>query len=458
VADVCQLMLHKRSKAVYYGQKYSMIPFYSESSDSKSRELILALMFVPDEKCRKKYPDDLGYRLLNFDGLTTKIAEKLLVDPSLMIIKKEDAAILADYVYGPEDNAIGDQVKEAFDKSDWEECPVNDPIRITAAELGLITDHSICGFQSKLYRHKGKNAYCYVTRGTDFGTEFSGTHGRTFGKDGKTDIEQVYGEYLYQYVHSVAAAKKLYSVIVEYYNWDLCFVGHSLGGGLAICNSLATGCPAIKFNPAGISEGTLEYFNEKYKFDQDRRVLERNVLESEYKEEFNYMNEYLKNEVPKLEAEISRLKTVLEECRKRYSGGNGNINTSSSYIDERCYASQTMKEISELENEIAKANEDLRKINEEKELVDLMFLLLKDEPLYFISTEGENVLNYVIKLELVDVLNSVTSYSTEPIGSYIYIDLNDNPKTEEYRFNHSIDRFLEYWGFIDPDKKKRNGK
>ena len=51
------------------------------------------------------------------------------------------------------------------------------------------------------------------------------------------------------------------------------------------------------------------------------------------------------------------------------------------------------------------------------------------------------------------MLNSVISYWTEPIGSYIYIDLNDNPKTEEYRFHHSIDRFLEYWGFIDPDKK-----
>ena len=37
---------------------------------------------------------------------------------------------------------------------------------------------------------------------------------------------------------------------------EMTYVGHSLGGGLAAANSLATGNAAITFNPAGVSWGT----------------------------------------------------------------------------------------------------------------------------------------------------------------------------------------------------------
>ena len=39
-------------------------------------------------------------------------------------------------------------------------------------------------------------------------------------------------------------------------NSELTFVGHSLGGGLASANSLATGRDAITFNAAGLSNAT----------------------------------------------------------------------------------------------------------------------------------------------------------------------------------------------------------
>jgi hypothetical protein len=37
---------------------------------------------------------------------------------------------------------------------------------------------------------------------------------------------------------------------------EMTYVGHSLGGGLAAANSLATGNAAIAFNPAGVSLST----------------------------------------------------------------------------------------------------------------------------------------------------------------------------------------------------------
>ena len=431
VADVSQLLFNKRAKACYYCEKYSMIPFYSETG-----ELILALQFVPDEKTKKKYGKYTnGLYYVEFSKITTKIAEKLLVDPSLMIIKKEDAAILADHVYYRTDDPndkIWEQIKDAFDKSDWEVCPDNDAIRKSV----LFFDHSMCGFHSQLYRHKKQtNKYCYVTGGTDFGTDLWGTHGRTLGKDGKTDYEQVFGEYLYQYVHSVAAAVRLHNAMKK--GMELCFVGHSLGGGLATCNSLATGCPAITFNPAAISEGTMEKFDEKYKNSAKKRVVESVELMIERNNEIAFLNKF----IPQANAELRELKQKLKDLP----------NSDDAYVNSITY--DYIKKIENLEKDIATAKNELKSISEEKEAFDDIMSSLQEESLYFISKEGENVLNYVIKGELVDRANSVTSYWTEPIGSYVYIDLKDNPKTKEYRFRHSIDRFLEYWGFIDPDKK-----
>lgn len=57
----------------------------------------------------------------------------------------------------------------------------------------------------------------------------------------------------YQYAFSVQFARSLQNAMP---GQEITYVGHSLGGGLAAANSLATGNPAIIFNPAGVSWGT----------------------------------------------------------------------------------------------------------------------------------------------------------------------------------------------------------
>lgn len=56
-----------------------------------------------------------------------------------------------------------------------------------------------------------------------------------------------------QYQQSVTNA---YSLSKKYSTSELTFVGHSLGGGLAAANALATDRNAITFNPAALSSFT----------------------------------------------------------------------------------------------------------------------------------------------------------------------------------------------------------
>lgn len=56
-----------------------------------------------------------------------------------------------------------------------------------------------------------------------------------------------------QYASSIRFSKSLQSAMG---GQEMTYVGHSLGGGLAAANSLATGNAAIIFNPAGVSWGT----------------------------------------------------------------------------------------------------------------------------------------------------------------------------------------------------------
>src|SRR5258706_59469 len=64
------------------------------------------------------------------------------------------------------------------------------------------------------------------------------------------------GQYSAQYDQSVTNAKKLEQVLGD----KLSFAGHSLGGGLASANALATGLEATTFNAAGISNGSRSLY------------------------------------------------------------------------------------------------------------------------------------------------------------------------------------------------------
>ena len=67
-------------------------------------------------------------------------------------------------------------------------------------------------------------------------------------------ITQLFGETT-QYGESVDAANEISKSLEEA---ELTFVGHSLGGGLATANALATGRNATTFNPAAITSATLK--------------------------------------------------------------------------------------------------------------------------------------------------------------------------------------------------------
>ncbi len=101
------------------------------------------------------------------------------------------------------------------------------------------------GFKSALYSKEinGEKKYAYA---------FAGTVDR---KDGWEDVAQAFGLSA-QYSTAIHNASTL---MIEIGAANLTFVGHSLGGGLAIAAALKTGGAAITFNPAWISQKTIDF-------------------------------------------------------------------------------------------------------------------------------------------------------------------------------------------------------
>ncbi len=102
-------------------------------------------------------------------------------------------------------------------------------------------------FNSTLYRvdHGGGNIeFVYATEGT------------VSLEDWKNDFRQGLGYESEQYQISVDNANALAAWAHEQ-GFRLSFTGHSLGGGLANANALATGLPATIYNPAGLHDNTV---------------------------------------------------------------------------------------------------------------------------------------------------------------------------------------------------------
>ena len=110
--------------------------------------------------------------------------------------------------------------------------------------------NNISGFDSALYFKEvsGHKEYLYVTRGTDV-TSFNDWAANLI--QGVPQIAITAS----QYEQSVANAIKIHNSIGV--NDVLFFAGHSLGGGLATANSLATGDIAFTYNAAGLGISTL---------------------------------------------------------------------------------------------------------------------------------------------------------------------------------------------------------
>lgn len=100
------------------------------------------------------------------------------------------------------------------------------------------------GLKSAVYERTIDNVteYVYATAGTE----------PKDYRDWKEDFGQLRGK-TKQYNESVNIAKLLSNKLSGF---ELTFVGHSLGGGLAAANALATDKNAITFNPAALSSAT----------------------------------------------------------------------------------------------------------------------------------------------------------------------------------------------------------
>ena len=141
-----------------------------------------------------------------------------------------EAALMAKAVYGDNVTLVGG----------WE----RSGIKLYNREVGK-------GFRAVLYQRPLENGgyeYAYVTAGTEL----------TDVDDWGEDVGQLWGAAI-QYKESIKRARLLSSTL---YNSELTFVGHSLGGGLATANALKTGNRnAITFNPAALSDKTIEELN-----------------------------------------------------------------------------------------------------------------------------------------------------------------------------------------------------
>jgi RHS repeat-associated protein len=156
------------------------------------------------------------------------------IDPDGQKPTKKEAAMIADDVYNASSGTLS---------GGW---------RRVATKSGAILNDEKSGLKSAVYgrwdaKQKKYTEFVYATAGTDF----------TSMEDWSNNIDQLSGD-SEQYGQSIKNAKLLNGY---FKNSELTFVGHSLGGGLASANSLATGRDAITFNAAGLSDGTKTKHN-----------------------------------------------------------------------------------------------------------------------------------------------------------------------------------------------------
>ncbi len=147
----------------------------------------------------------------------------MLIDPDGRKPTVKEAALIADHVYKAR---VGQTV------GSW--------------EVIRRIHNEDTGFQSALYRKSiGEDQYEYV-----YAT--AGTNPEEIG-DLRTNYDQIASGKSEQYDESVKHAVEISGT---YQNSEINYVGHSLGGGLASANALATGNEAITFNAAGLSDKT----------------------------------------------------------------------------------------------------------------------------------------------------------------------------------------------------------
>lgn len=182
----------------------------------------------------------------------------------------EDAK-LADHVYNTVNGEdIGDPDKDlgSYNPEEWE---MNSTLDNPDLILEDPEDDGGSGFNSAIYQRPNNNGgydYMYVTQGTDI---FSTA-------DWENNIEQGLGKPSKQYSISIENAKIL-AEMAEEEGFNLTFSGHSLGGGMASANALATGYPAVTYNAAGLHPNIKEHYGLYKEADIQAYVVKGEILD-----------------------------------------------------------------------------------------------------------------------------------------------------------------------------------
>ena len=143
-----------------------------------------------------------------------------------------EAALMSQYAYGGEDAY---NASKPLKKMNW---------IISSYDTKIRKKNDANGFNSVLFEkthEDGSIEYAYAYAGTNS------------VKDAIQSMDQLHGV-SDQYLTAVINARVLDD---ELGNKELTFVGHSLGGGEAAAASMATGRKAITFNPAAITQNTI---------------------------------------------------------------------------------------------------------------------------------------------------------------------------------------------------------
>jgi len=152
----------------------------------------------------------------------------ILIDPNGAKPSPREAALIAAHVYGDSNVNL---------EGGW---------ALSTRTFGLQTGNLDNGMRSMIYE-----------RATDSGVEFvyafAGTNDL---KDVGHDISQAFGS-SDQYATAIKNSRTIDQALEGNDYYELSFVGHSLGGGLAAASAYATGNSAITFNAAGVSQSTL---------------------------------------------------------------------------------------------------------------------------------------------------------------------------------------------------------
>jgi len=155
----------------------------------------------------------------------------VLIDPDGAKPTPREAALIASHVYGDSNVKL---------EGGWFQ---------STRTFGIETGNLKNGMRSMIYER-------VTDCGVEFVYAFAGTNDL---KDVGHDISQAFGS-SDQYATAIANSRSIEQAIDGNDYYELSFVGHSLGGGLAAASAYATGNEATTFNAAGVSQATLNNY------------------------------------------------------------------------------------------------------------------------------------------------------------------------------------------------------